>query len=229
MIATVLRNAARILTFRTPGPELAAHPRPFLIFGLTCTWLAGIGRYWDNPEARWFQHAGLGSLAYVFGMAAILWCVGAPLRPLRWSYRNVLLFVALTSPPAMLYAIPVERFLSLEAAATANVWFLAVVALWRVLLLLWFLHRVCEVGAIGALSAGLLPLVAILIALSLLNLEHVVFDLMAGLSAGVRGPNDRSYAFVLELTAIALPVAPFLAAVYVFAIVVERRKRARAG
>lgn len=229
MIGTLLRTEARILTFRTPGPELASHARAFLIFGLTCTWLAGIGRYWDNPQARGFQHAGLGSLAYVFIMAALLWGVVAPLRPLHWSYRNVLLFVALTSPPALLYAVPVERFLTLETAAHANAWFLAVVALWRVLLWLWFLHRICGVGAFGALSAGLLPLVAIVVALTLLNLEHVVFDLMAGLSAGVRGPNDRAYAFVLGLTGIALPAAPFLAVAYVIAIVIERRKRARAG
>ena len=53
----------------------------------------------------------------------------------------MLIFVTLTSLPALLYAIPVEKFMALEYAQTANVLFLAVVASWRVALLIVFLKR----------------------------------------------------------------------------------------
>ena len=32
-------------------------------FGLICTWIVGVGRYWDHPSAAPWQYAGLGSLA----------------------------------------------------------------------------------------------------------------------------------------------------------------------
>ena len=38
-------------------------------------------------------------------LALIIWALLAPLRPRNWSYRNVLLFITLTAPPAVLYAV----------------------------------------------------------------------------------------------------------------------------
>lgn len=53
----------------------------------------------------------------------------------------------MTAPIAWLYAIPVERFLpDPAAAAEANVWLLAIVATWRVLLLSRVLQVVCSWG-----------------------------------------------------------------------------------
>jgi hypothetical protein len=52
---------------------------------------------------------------YVFVLALVLWLFVAPLRPRHWSYRNVL-FIGLTAAPAFLYAIPVERMMSLDMA-----------------------------------------------------------------------------------------------------------------
>ena len=54
-----------------------------------------------------------------------VWLVIWPLRPKEWSYKKVLTFVSLTSAPAILYAIPVERFLSLPTARSVNAWFLS--------------------------------------------------------------------------------------------------------
>src|SRR5262245_44509286 len=101
-IATILSDQWRLLTFRDPSPEVRDHWRSYLVFGMGCTWLAGIGRYWDNPRAQLWQHFGLGSIAYVFSLALLLYLVLMPLRPRNWSYRNVLLFVTLTSLPALL-------------------------------------------------------------------------------------------------------------------------------
>ena len=61
----------------------------------------------------------------MFVLSAFLWLIVAPLRPRNWSFIGVLIFVTLTSLPALLYAIPVEKFMSLENAQTANVIFLA--------------------------------------------------------------------------------------------------------
>jgi hypothetical protein len=58
----------------------------------------------------------------------------------------------MTAPIAWLYAIPVERFLDSTAAAQANVWLLAIVATWRVVLMTRVLQVVCDWGYWQALS-----------------------------------------------------------------------------
>jgi hypothetical protein len=92
----------------------------YLGFGLFFTWLCGIGRYWDNPRAEIWQYLGLGSVVYIFVLAFIVWILIKPLGPRNWSYKNILLFISLTSPPAILYAIPVERFTDLDSEQTQN-------------------------------------------------------------------------------------------------------------
>ena len=49
MIKKVFADEARLLTFRRPRLAFQDDWKPFLAFGLFFTWLAGIGRYWDNP------------------------------------------------------------------------------------------------------------------------------------------------------------------------------------
>lgn len=213
-IGQILRDAGRVLVLRPPSPAIATHSPRYLAFGLAATWLAGIGRYWDNPRADAWQHAGLGSLAYVLVLAALLWLLCLPLRPRNWRYRNVLLFVTLTSPLAWLYAIPVERFLTMDAAQDANVAFLAVVATWRVALLAWFLARVSDLRPLAALVATLLPLTLIVVTLTALNLEHVVFNLMGGLTPGQESPNDAAYGVVMGLAVFSVLASPVLLVLY---------------
>lgn len=192
-LSSIIADAIHVLTFRRPSPAIAQHWPAYLAFGLVFTWLAGIGRYWDNPRADLWQHLGLGSLAYVFSLALILWILLLPLRPRLWSYRNVLVFVTLTSPPAILYAIPVEKFMSLEGAQSANAWFTIVVA-------------------------TLLPLALIVVALAALNLEHVVFELMSGIRPEDRSPNDISYSIVTILAFFSFLASPFLVAAYLWLV-----------
>jgi hypothetical protein len=213
MIKTLLIEEFRLLTFRPVTSAVHTHARAFLIFGLFFTWLAGVGRYWDNPKAHLWQHLGLGSVAYVFVLALIIWALLAPLRPQNWSYRNVLLFITLTAPPAVLYAIPVERFMSLAAARSANAWFLAVVAAWRVALFVVFLQRVARLAPGAVLVATMLPLAIIVMALTALNLEHVVFQIMGGLNTPP-GPNDSAYGVVVMLSVLSFLLSPFLIVAY---------------
>ena len=97
----------RLLTFRVSSEELASLDNRHLAWGLFMTWVVGMGRWWDDPGAHLLQHLGLGSVVYVFILALLLWLIPLPLKPSNWSYKGVLTLITLTSPPAMLCAIPV--------------------------------------------------------------------------------------------------------------------------
>lgn len=227
MLRDIVRDELRFLTFRPLGPGVRERPWAYLAFGLVFTWLAGAGRYWDNPRASLWQHLGLGSVAYVFVLALILWALLAPLRPRDWSYRTVLLFVTLTAPPAVLYAVPVERFLAPGAARAANAWFLGVVALWRVALLVVFLRRVARLTVLRIAVGTLLPLTAIVVTLALLNLEHVVFNLMSGIAPENRSPNDLAYQVVVNLAVLSMLLLPVVALMYIGIVAMDWRRRGR--
>jgi hypothetical protein len=214
-IRSLLIDEWRFLTFRPISAAVGSSWKSYLAFGLFFTWLAGVGRYWDNTRAYFWQHLGFGSVAYVFVLSLIIWALLAPLRPKHWSYRNVLLFITLTAPPALLYAIPVEKLMSLSDAATANVWFLALVAAWRVVLYVVFLRRTAGLSAGRVIVGTALPLTLIVVALAMLNLEHVVFDIMGGLRADQRTANDGAYGVVFLLSVLSILLAPVLIISYI--------------
>ncbi len=218
----IFSDELKLLTFRQFKIDVSIYYW-YLAFGVGFTWLCGIGRYWDNPKAELWQYLGLGSVAYIFILALVLWLVILPLRPTNWSYKNVILFVSLTSPPALLYAIPVERFMSLESAQLANVWFLAVVAIWRVALLLKYLKSVAGLSGLCVLVATLLPLTLIVAALTALNLEHVVFKIMAGLEDHEKSANDNAYIILVLITSFSVMAAPVLLSIYGW-FIYKRRK-----
>lgn len=206
----MLKTAARILTFTASRDELAALGTPHLIFGLVATWVVGMGRWWDDPDAHLLQHLGVGSVVYVFVLSFFLWALIKPLGPQHWSYKGVLTFVTLTSPPAMLYAIPVERFLDLQTAQTVNVQFLAFVAVWRVALLVFYLRRLARLPWNSVIVATLLPLTIIITLLTALNLERAIFNIMGGLN-DTETANDRAYGVLVALTmASIIAVVPLL-------------------
>jgi hypothetical protein len=196
-----------------------------LIIGLILTWLVGMGRYWDNPKAELLQRLGMGSVIYVFVLALLIWLIVLPLRRDSCKYFHVLTFVTLVSPPAILYAIPVERWTSLETARQINIWFLAIVATWRVILLFVFLKRFAGLNVFELIITALLPLTFIITALAALNLEHVVFDIMAGLSQTQGTANDSAYVVVLVLTYVSVIAFPFLLAGYLLSIYLAYRRR----
>lgn len=189
----------QVLFFRASREDLAALGNRHLALGLACVWLVGMGRYWDHPKAHALQYAGVGSVIYVFALSLLLWLIALPLKPRDWTYRRTLTFVALTSPPAALYAIPVERFLDLPTARAVNAWFLAVVAAWRVALYAFYLRRWGGLDVLRLLSALLLPLMLVVTVLTMLNLERAVFEIMA--SAPTPGTaHDGAYGVLIALT-----------------------------
>ena len=220
-----LRAAWRLLTFRSSREELQSLGTPnHLIFGLFCTWLVGVGRYWDDPEASLLQHLGVGSVLYVFALAAFLSLAARPLVAGPWSYRNVLAFVTLTSPPAALYAIPVERWVGFDAARSMNESFLLTVAAWRTALWIFFLGRAGGLGPFVRSVTALLPLSMAGAVLSILNLDRVVLNVMGGL----RGPqtvNDYAYSTLLSLGF--LSVLAFFPLLIVYLVLIGRRANRR--
>ena len=225
---TPLRFVARAVTGTLKAADFSGVDKSHFAAALILTWLAGIGRYWDNPRVSTLQHLGLGSVAYVFVLSAFLWLLIWPLRPTRWKYFHVLTFVAAVAPPAFLYAIPVERFMTLDGARTARLWFLAVVATWRVILYFIFLVRYAELRQLRLFVAGIFPLTIIVFSLTVLNLERAVFDIMSGVDPSRGTSSDKAYAFLFTLSYYTLLVTPILALLYLFAIMVaydERRAK----
>jgi hypothetical protein len=157
-----------------------------------------MGRYWDNPKAELFQYLGLGSIIYILILSTFLWLLIILLGPKEWSYWKFLTFVSLTSPPAILYAIPVERFLNIRLANDINAWFLAIVAVWRVALLIFYLLRVSQLSISRAIVGTFFPLSIIVVVLTMLNLERAVFNVMGGIHEN--SPNDGAYMVLVLLS-----------------------------
>ena len=214
----------RLLFFRASPAELEKIGWRHFAIGLLFTWLVGIGRYWDNPRVGLLQHLGVGSVIYIFVLSLFLWLVIWPLRPQNWTYFKVLTFISLVSPPAVLYAIPVEKLGSLETANTINAGVLALVAYWRVSLLVFYLRTSGKLDWFATFVATLLPLTIIVVALAMLNLDKVVFDMMGG--GGKRSPNDFAYGilFLLSLLSVMLFIPLLICYLY---LVVERYTTAR--
>ncbi|MBT8060140.1 MAG: hypothetical protein KJO33_11115 [Gammaproteobacteria bacterium] len=220
----MLRLQFRFLFFRPVRPDLDGRFADWLVYIVIVSWLAGVGRYWDHPDAAAWQYAGLGSQVYVFVLAGFLYGVVRPLRPARWRYREVLVFVGLTALPGWLYAVPVERFLPLETAQAMNAGFLALVAAWRVALYVRFLYAGAGLDAFRTAVATVLPLSAIVVVLAILNLEHVVFDLMSGIREGAETANDLAYSVVVTLSVFAYLAFPVTLIAYLVAIFWRRAK-----
>ncbi|MFW6012457.1 MAG: hypothetical protein ACOC92_01970 [bacterium] len=219
----MLARILRILTFRADHEDFLSLDGRHLGVGLFVTWLVGIGRYWDNPRVELLQKAGVGSVVYVFLLAVLLWLLGLGLKPRRWSYVNLLTFITLTAPPGLLYAIPVERFLSSDGARTANLAFLAVVAAWRVALYGLYLRRYAALSAAPLVVQLLLPLTLIVSGLAVLNLERAVFDVMGGVEETTSA--DTAYAVLVLLTLLSLYLSPVLVGAYVVIAALRWRSR----
>jgi hypothetical protein len=211
-----------MLSLKITKERIAAFGRGHFYFGLVGTWVAGIGHYWDNPKAEFGQQLGMGSVIYIFVMSAILWCVLRPLAGRAVGYFNIVTMVSLTSFPALLYAIPVERFMRSVAAIGMNVWFLAVVATWRAAILVRFVRVSYLLDWFRVAICCLLPLTAIVCALAVLNLEHVVFQIMGGLR-GERSSGEGAYLVVALLAYLSTSLFPFVAIAWAWSVYQRNR------
>lgn len=218
----IVKDTFGLLMFHTTREQFLAFGKGHLIFGLVCTWIVGIGRYWDNPKAEFLQHLGIGSVVYIFVLALFLWILIAPLQVNNWSYFRLLTFISLVSPPAILYAVPIEQFTDLGTANAVNAWFLFVVATWRVALLVVALRRFFEMDGLSAFTAAFLPLSLMVIVLGVLNADKFVFNVMGGIREP--SPNDTSNSVLLFLFIVSIFLFPLLLITY-FALIVKSSRK----
>ena len=139
-------------------------------------------------------------MIYIFLLAGLLFIITIPYRLPGWSYFRVLTFVSLTSFPAVLYAIPVERFLPINTAASLNAWFLAIVAAWRLALLIRFNRISGLINWAYALVLALFPMCLLIVSLTFLNLEKAVFNIMGGMRQTTG--REAAYSVLIALTTI---------------------------
>lgn len=223
---SIATTVLRLLSFQLSRDEMFEFKLKHFITGLLGTWIVGIGRYWDDPKASLLQHLGLGSVIYIFLLAAFIWLIILPFRVEKWRYFNVLTFVSLTSFPAIFYAIPVERFTTMDQANTINVWFLAIVASWRLGLLFYFIKRYTRLSGFNILTLTLMPICVIITTLFALNLHGVVFQIMGGLEKAPT-PHDASYAVLMSLTLVSVVLVIPLLIAYGAGIAHQRDKEKR--
>lgn len=221
--AALLPTVFRVLFGRADADLVRRFNGRHLAFGLICTWLVGMGRYWDDPGAHRLQLLGIGSVIYVFVLATFLWLVFLPLRPKDASWWRLLTYVTLTSPPAALYALPVERWTDMSTAMSLNCWFLTVVAAWRVTLLAIYLHRVAGFPWTKAATALMLPLAAVVTTLAALNLERAVFNFMGGFREPTA--NDLAYQVLVVISWLSILAAIPLFIAYVILIVMAWQRK----
>lgn len=220
---SIINHIIRLLTFKLTRDEMLGFTNKHLIAGIIGTWIVGMGRYWDDTKASLMQHLGLGSVIYIFVLAGFIWLILLPFKIDRWSYKSVLTFIALTSFPAIFYAIPVERFFSIATANSMNVWFLAIVALWRLCLLYYFLKHFTRLSAGNIVTVTFMPICLIISVLTMLNLHKVVFEVMGGIRNP--SPHDSSYLVLMLLTGISMILALPLLIAYGVGIYNSRQKK----
>lgn len=213
----------KLLTFKLRRNEMRGFNNKHLIAGILGTWVVGMGRYWDDTKANLLQHLGLGSVIYIFVLSAFIWLILLPYKIDKWSYKIVLTFIALTSFPAIFYAIPVERFFSISTANSMNVWFLAIVAIWRLCLLFYFLKHFTQLSTGNIVTVTFMPICLIISVLTILNLHNVVFEIMGGIRNP--SPHDSSYLVLMMLTGLSMILAIPLLIAYCVGIYYSRQKK----
>ncbi len=210
------------MAFKLTKQEMLRFNLKHFMTGLIGTWVVGMGRYWDDPGAGLLQHLGLGSVIYIFVLAGFIWLLLLPFKLQKWNYFTVVTFIALTSFPAIFYAIPVELFVSTELANSINVGFLAIVAAWRLGLLYYFIKHFTGLSRGNIFTVTLMPICLIISTLTVLNLHRVVFNLMGGVRNPT--PHDSSYVVLMILTGASLILTIPLVIAYGVGIYNARQK-----
>ncbi|MEZ5944416.1 MAG: hypothetical protein R3C18_23760 [Planctomycetaceae bacterium] len=174
-----------------------AHSSQAIWLGFAFVILAGLFREYDQEDLLhepWYLFIPLvASLALSFPLAVILRLVGGRDEKGRFAaqFQRVLTCVWMCAPMAALYAIPVERMNSAYESIQWNIAFLAVVSLWRVVLMTRILAVLCNVNflrmlgpvmlladtlAMFAMLAIPIPLIQVMGGIALSNGEELIND-----------------------------------------------------
>jgi hypothetical protein len=176
--------------------------------GLLFVLAAGFAREYDGEDLLhepWHLliplTASLVSSAVLYLLVRLIaWLRGSSEPSFVAGYRTFLTLYWMTAPLALIYAIPLERFLSSGDAMRANLWLLAIVAGWRVILITrvssvlyhasfwaaWFpVMLFADSVTLAAISLTSLPLLSIMGGVRLSESDEVL--LMTTLAIGFIG------------------------------------------
>ena len=218
---SIFQTIRQLLFFKITKEEFLNLDKRHFFVGLLGTWIVGMGRYWDDPRAEIGQLLGLGSVIYIFALALFIWLIVKPFKVPNWTYFTVLTFISLTSFPAIFYAIPVEKWASIDVARSLNVWFLFIVASWRLGLLFYFFKVFTGLRKLDIIVITLMPMCVIITALAILNLHQVVFNIMGGLRE--ENAYDSAYFILVLLTGVSMIMVVPLLLLYIVGIVKARK------
>lgn len=220
-IKTAYQSIIRILTFRARIGDIEDDLVPLLLVGILLTWVVGIGRWWDDPrEIPPLARMGLGSVAYVFVLSGLLWLISYPLARERVSYLDFAAFIAATSLPGIVYALPIEAISPNSTASAYNITALIFVSAYRVSLLIWFLSKILKMSVFRAIVTTFFPISLITGVISLADLGDQIINMMGGFRNNV--PQSAAREVVLAIGYISFVLAPLLLIIYVAMIIGER-------
>ena len=204
-----------------------ASSRAAIWTGLLLVLLTAIARNYDqtfileNPFL-WLFGSLLFSLfsgAWIFLVAyGIAWGYMSTDRPRMWSAWPAFMGLFwMTAPIAWLYAIPVERFLDSLTAARANVLLLAIVSIWRVLLMTRVFQVLHGARFLMALSWVLIPVTVEVLVLAVFG-GGLSKRIMAGMMGMRNSPEEeillRSMSTATSIALCILPAAILTAVVW---------------
>lgn len=205
-----------------------AQSRAAFVTGLVLVLITTIPRNYDqtfigNDMARWLFASLLFSLVsgtWLYGVAygwLARWRMGAEDRTDADFFSGWRCFMGLfwlTAPIAWLYALPVDRFLDSVTATHANVTLLAVVSLWRVLLMARVLQVLCGAPFLAALVWVLLAAGVEVFAVGIFN-PALSKSIMAGMGGMRNSPEEEiqlaAYSSAMGAAFYGTPVALVLA------------------
>jgi len=210
----------------------AACNRASLWTGIVLVLLTGIARNYDQnfvlESPLWL----IGPLAFSFFSGSFLYAIlirgfgkhrGSEENRKESYWATFMALFWLTAPVAWLYAIPVERFLDSYHAAQANIALLAIVSVWRVLLMSRVISVLLEIPfqrALGWVLVSAALEVIVVVFLGLFFGGGLSRRILAGMSGMRNAPEENLLSSalgfiwtwswtVLVLTAIVLATRPF--------------------
>jgi len=191
--------------------EIAASPWSIVV-GAIFVLSAGLAREYDGEALviePWHALRPLGAslasgTALFFVVQLGLACKTIPAKGTRppplAAYRSFMGVFWMTAPMAWLYAIPYEQFMTPIAAITLNLWTLALVAVWRVVLMVRVVQVLYGIGPIASFFYVLLFADAVVIVI--LNVAALpVIDVMGGVRGSGRDALIGSVAMTTGLLA----------------------------
>lgn len=206
-----------------------ARCREAVWLGLAFVLLAGVARDYDGEDllARpyWLALPFAASLVTSLLLYGLEQLVATPKPPARVvSYRQFLALYWLTAPLAWLYALPVERWMSEGVAAEFNLWLLAIVATWRVFLMVRVFSVLFGVSA-GFATTVVLFFADSVVAVASWQVPIPIFNVMGGVR--LTGSESVLLGSVLLTRLVSVLLWPIL--LIVFVVSVWRRRQDRAA